>query len=162
MARHEHQREDILREATALVERAELSVAGFAEPVVVGFRRNGAGSVFFGADPVYQFDSRRRLRRAYERGRLFKAERALLVEMTRRRTESEVQLVRRVLNEAELRQFLGRMKDRLAMLRDVGQEGAVSVVAQIPPDGEVATHIAVWLELLLGGPIQIAHVPHAR
>ena len=52
MALHEQDREDLLSEATALVQRVELRVEGFAEPVIVGFRRGGEASVFFGADPV--------------------------------------------------------------------------------------------------------------
>ena len=42
MARRESDREDLLREATALVERAELTIEGFDEPIVVGFRRDGS------------------------------------------------------------------------------------------------------------------------
>ena len=42
MARREQDREDILAEATALVERVELQIAGETDPIVVGFRRNPA------------------------------------------------------------------------------------------------------------------------
>ena len=47
----------------ALVERIELSVPGFDEHVVVGFRTSGAGSVFFGQSECYQFNSAGELRR---------------------------------------------------------------------------------------------------
>ena len=67
MARDESDREDLLREATALVERIELAPADAAddEHIVAGFRRDGALSIYFGADPVYHFNSAGELRRAY-------------------------------------------------------------------------------------------------
>ncbi len=67
MARDESSREDLLREATALVERIELVphatdplIAAsdlFDKHIVAGFRRDGALSVFFGEDPVYHFNA---------------------------------------------------------------------------------------------------------
>ena len=54
MARLEEDREDILQEATALVERVELEIENLEDPVVVGFRRDSGPAFFFGADPVYQ------------------------------------------------------------------------------------------------------------
>ena len=47
MAQRETNREDLLREATALVERAEIRIPGESEPIVVGFRRDGSASFFF-------------------------------------------------------------------------------------------------------------------
>src|SRR5688572_26999220 len=68
MSRRESDREDLLREATALVERVELLVPGEGEPVVAGFRRDGSLSVFFGPEAVYQFNSAGELRRAFAGG----------------------------------------------------------------------------------------------
>src|SRR5262245_23531542 len=110
MARQESAREDILREATALVERVELQVPNAPEHVVVGFRRNGAASVFFGADPVYQFNEAGELRRAYVGGELYKAERGGLVALCRERGEREVALVRRELANDEMRAVLGALE----------------------------------------------------
>src|SRR5258705_63721 len=61
MARQESDREDLLREATALVQRVELVVAGYDEPVVCGFRRGGSVSLVFGGEPVYQFNTANQL-----------------------------------------------------------------------------------------------------
>jgi hypothetical protein len=94
MSRRESDLEDLLREATALVERAELKIADYDEPIVVGFRRDGSASVFFGPDPVYQFNSAGELRRAYVSGLLYKAERGSLCALRRERNETEVALVR--------------------------------------------------------------------
>src|SRR5262245_12366974 len=105
MARQESDREDLLREATALVERAELKVAGESEPMTVGFRRDGSLSVFFGGDAVYQFNTAGELRRAFAGGLLYKAERGRLVELRRERSADEVALVRRELPDEESARF---------------------------------------------------------
>ena len=61
MAHDDGHREDLSAEATALVRRAEF-VAPAADrpndesPLVAGFRRDGSLSVYFGEDPVYQFN----------------------------------------------------------------------------------------------------------
>ena len=90
MARDQSSREDLLREATALVERIELRIAGPMsvkhdrdDHVVVGFRANGSASFFFGEDPVYQFNSAGQLRRAYCGGLLIKAAHGRLVSLQR-------------------------------------------------------------------------------
>src|SRR4051794_11841558 len=98
MARHESDREDLLREATALVERVELTMAGSEEPIVIGFRRDGSCSMFFGADPVYQFNTQAELRRAFREGRLVKAEGGRLVALERRREAGQLVLLRHALD----------------------------------------------------------------
>src|SRR5512138_3714273 len=108
MSRHESDREDLLREATALVERVELSVAGMTENVVAGFRRDGAASFFFGADPVYQFNAAGELRRAFVGGLLYKTDRGKLVEMRRERTAEAVELRSRQLDAVETASFLAQ------------------------------------------------------
>ena len=99
MARKEQDREDLLSEATPLVERIELDVEGFPETIVVGFRRTGEGSVYFGPDPVYQFNGAGELRRGYRAGRLIKAEQGRLVFLDRLRGPTDVLLSLEVLAE---------------------------------------------------------------
>lgn len=106
MAREEHARENLIAEATALVERVELLVAGLPEPVVAGFRPNGSVSLFFADDPVYQFNSRGELRRAFVAGRLYKADNGRLVEMTRNRQAGRVELESRELSMAASMEFI--------------------------------------------------------
>src|SRR2546421_10418921 len=101
MVRRESDREDLLREATALVERAEIRTPGEHEPIVVGFRRDGSASFFFGAHPVYQFNSAGEFRRGYIGGLLYKAERGRLIALRRERSDAEVALVRTELNDDE-------------------------------------------------------------
>jgi hypothetical protein len=153
MSRHESDREDLLREATALVERAELTALGENDPVVVGFRRDGAASVFFGADPDYQFNTAGELRRAYVGGLLYKAERGKLVELRRERSEREVALIRRELPATETADLLSKMLQHLNDLRSALGTGHVQLVAQVPENGQVLTKIQGWLARL---PAEIA------
>lgn len=145
MARHESDREDILREATALVERAELMAPGEAEPVVVGFRSQGAASVFFGGDPVYQFNAAGELRRAYAAGLLYKAEQGRLVALQRERTASEVQLVRQELTAEESARFAAGALARLQRLAAAIAAGEVRVSRQWPAEGDVLRRVSLWL-----------------
>lgn len=143
MAREEEDREDLLREATALVERIELRLPDETETIVAGFRRNGAASLFFGADPVYQFNAMGELRRAYVGGKLYKAERGTLVQLTRVRTADETQLVHRDLAAAETQVLLTSMSTRL---RKLGEAlSAAIVIGQVPPDGDVLTRVRTEL-----------------
>jgi hypothetical protein len=128
MPSRESDREDLLREATALVERAELKIVGHAEPIVIGFRKDGSASFFFGADPVYQFNSAGELRRAYIGGLLYKAERGHLVALRRERTATEVSLVRSELTAYETTAFLMTLGGRLTHLHK----------AALPPIVEIA------------------------
>lgn len=161
MARQEHQREDLLREAVALVERAELRLPGITEPVVVGFRRDGSASVFFGEEPVYQFNSRGELRRAYNDGLLYKAERGRLASLRRQRVLGEVQLLRHDLKDDETCQFLAELTARVGNLRDKVRGRAFELLGQAPIGSDVVGRIAKWLEALELPP-QLASAPRVR
>ena len=63
MARHETDREDLMREATALERRCELQVPGMSQTVIAGLRADSRLSIYFGAHSVYHFDDALRLRR---------------------------------------------------------------------------------------------------
>src|SRR5262245_54901015 len=122
MARDESDREDLLREATALVERIELLIDSHdsvTNPIVAGFRANGAFSVFFGKDPVFQFNSAGELRRAYCGGLLFKASRGWLCSLKRVRHANEVVLQRHDLTDHEQAEFVTQLNVRMTQLRAV-------------------------------------------
>lgn len=145
MAREERDREDLLREATALIQRVELEVPGYDEPVVVGFRRGGAGSIYFGAEPVYQFTTEHQLRRAYAGGLLYKAERGRLIALERRRAPGQVELVRHKLNAAATEQFLDAMARHLKAIRTAIEQSRVRIIGQEPPDWHPLDAVAAWL-----------------
>ncbi len=147
-AKHERievDREDLLAEATALVDRVDLAVASFAEPVVIGFRAQGAASIYFGPDPAYHFNSKGELRRAYCDGLLYKAERGRLVSLDRRRSDTAVELVRRELSEDEQAAFLLRMAESLRQLRDRVEAGEFQVRGQVSGGADVLDRVRGWL-----------------
>ncbi len=159
MAQQESPREDLLAEATALVERAELRIAAAAEPVVVGFRANGAASLFFGQNEAYHFDPASQLRRAYLDGRLYKADRGRIASLERRRTDAEVQLVRHDLDADESARFLARLQERIAQLRGALAAGRADWLRQVPENADVRGRVTNWLASL-PEPIEIARSPH--
>jgi hypothetical protein len=160
MARRETNREDLLHEATALVERIELAAteSPTADRVVVGFRAKAAMSIFFGGGAVYQFNTRGELRRAYCDGLLFKAVRGRLVLLQRTRQPSEVRLLRHELSEEEQARFLSQMRCRLNEFVGRLKAGRLSVVGQVPPDADVLGRVRTWFAD--HDPCVVARMPH--
>jgi hypothetical protein len=166
MAREESEREDLLREATALVERIELQITSStggedaeSVPIVIGFRSNGAISIFFGGDPVYQFNAAGALRRAYCDGALFKATHGKLISLERVRRPDEVQLLSRELTNGEEAAFMFRMQDRLRALAISLERGSFRINGQVPTGADVLHRVKQWLAAHDGMPI--AKTPRA-
>jgi hypothetical protein len=155
MTHEESPREDLLREATALVERIELvprveagqsSLTVFpGRTIVAGFRRNGALSVFFSEEEVYHFNAPGELRRAYLNGHLYKAVKGQLVVLTRLRTPEQVELRSQPLTVAEQAAFTARMsKSHAALASDLAADNFV-VQRQVPPNVDVVARLRAWL-----------------
>jgi hypothetical protein len=159
MPREEHDREDLLREATALIERAELRVADCDAPVVVGFRDNGSFSVFFGGDPVYQFNSAGQLRRAYVAGLLYKAQHGHLMRLRRERTATETALWQQSLGPEDEKTFLADAKERLDALSSALEEQRFTLIGKVPADADAVDRTRRWLSDL-PPEIQVAERPH--
>jgi hypothetical protein len=145
MSRHESDREDLLREATALVERAEVSVAGYDDPIVAGFRKDGSASFYFGADLVCQFNAAGELRRAYVASLLYKAERGRLVALRRQRSGTEIALIRSELSDEESAALVEGLRHHLSRLRLALAGGSCTLRGQIPPEGDILGRIQAWL-----------------
>ncbi len=158
MARQESDREDLMREATALVRRAELWYPGRAEdaPVTAGFRRDGRLSLFFGADPVYQFDEQHRLRRAYVAGFLYRTQGQTLARLERQRTSEETLLLRHDLSDEELTDFRTTAAGILQELQTALETKQVQVRAQIPEDDDLLPDLETALEAILEQDIPLA------
>ncbi|HTU27444.1 MAG TPA: hypothetical protein VMF30_18685 [Pirellulales bacterium] len=161
MAREEEPRENLIAEATALVERVELLASGQQEPIVAGFRREGSLSLFFGDDPVYQFNAARQLRRAYVGGRLYKAAGGRLLEITRERDAARLHLASRELTPAESARFVAGLQSLLDGLATKLRGGQVQVVATVPSDADVVGRLELWLAEQ-GAHVEIALTPNAR
>jgi len=141
MARHESDREDLIREAIALIRRTELVVGGFSEAITIGFRSNGAMSVFVGQDPVYQFDATGRLRRAYVGGSLYRSQHSTLAKLDRVRTPEQTILQRRDLNAAELQSFRTAMCECLSKLQTALTDGRFQRLRSIPENADLIPEI---------------------
>jgi hypothetical protein len=144
MAKRESPREDLMRDAVALVDRIEFTSSGTA-PVVVGFRRDGSVSFYFGEEPVYQFQANGVLRRAHLNG-IIKAENRRLVRLEKRPTHGEVHLVRRPFDATEQRAFL---EHALWRLRELGRQmdaGQLHVSRQMSHSGsDVLPRVKCWI-----------------
>lgn len=160
MARQEQQREDLLAEAKALVERVSLRIAGEDDEIVVGFRRDASLSVYFGSEQVYQFTSEGQLRRAFVDDLLYKAEQGRLVALRRQRTDRAVELVRHDLDDAETRRFLEAMRAHLGKLQRALAEGRATIVGQVPAGIDVVGRVRSWLDKDSPG-VTIARGPRA-
>jgi hypothetical protein len=150
--------EDLLAEATALVERISLRVAGQDDDVVVGFRREHSASFYFGSDCVYQFTSDGKLRRALVGELLFKAEQRQLVSLHRETHEHAVELLRHVLDSAETQQFLARMREQLEWLHHALAKRNFSIAGQVPANADLVSRVDCWLDEFAGR-IEIAASP---
>ena len=122
-----------MRDAVALVRRIEMQIEAEPAPVVIGFRRDGSASIYFGGDPAYHFNTRHELRRGYDNGQLLKAERGHLIALTRCRTERETQLVRRDVTDRETTEYLSNLEVRLAALRESLDGDCPNILHKFPP-----------------------------
>jgi hypothetical protein len=158
MAQKESDREDLMREAVALVRRAELSYPARPsdEPVSAGFRRDRSLAIYFGADPVFQFDAQHRLRRAYASGHLYRTQGQTLARLMRDRSPEETVLQRHDLDADELEAFLNIARNQLMELHQAIQSNAARVLAQVPTDGDCLPEIAVFLAEVLRQEIRLA------
>ena len=161
MTQHEGQGEDLIRTATAFVQRIELAIDGFSELLVVGFRSDGAASFFIGEDPVYQFNAAGELRRAFRVGKLLKAESRKLVELTRKRADNRVDMVSCELSEAEQQQFLSQIWKTLRELQQALLGQRYRVTRQVPDEQDIVGQVIQWIDQLPDS-IPVANVANAR
>lgn len=157
MARHESDREDLIGEATALKRRAEVVVPQESAPVVFGFRSGGELSLYFGTDPVYHFDSQRRLRRAFVRGNLLRTQGQTLATLTRVRLPTATELRRHDLTPAELQTLRESIVARLRTLREALDSQTAQILRQVPADASgLLAELAEALAAILAANVPLA------
>lgn len=150
MARNESDREDLMREATALVRRCQWVRHDGTEVAICGFRREGGLSIYLGADPVYHFDSNGLLRRAFRSGKLLRTQGNTLAQLTRQRTREATQLVRMDLEEQERDDFLAEMSQQIERLRREITKGVVTISQRIPQnDTDIQNDLATAFHRIL-------------
>ena len=156
MAQHESDREDLMQEATGLARRVEWQVPFVSDPVVAGFKKNGAWSVYFGAEPVLQFDPAGCLRRAFFEGFLFRTQGDTLARLQRNRTPAETQLVRHDLDDSELAAFRVQACSWLRLLLQAIDLGQAVRLRQVPEGDEVILDLCVALRTALSQGLPLA------
>ena len=146
MARELHEREDLLRDAVALVPRVMLRVRlrGRSVDVFAGYRGESL-SLYFDDDPVYHFNDVGELRRAFVNGRLIKAESGQLVSLVRRRAESETVLERQAGGEESDSRLVVELSAILHELAAEISTNRLEIVGQIPDDGDGVNRLSTWL-----------------
>jgi hypothetical protein len=154
--RLEVDREDLMREATALRRRAEFRLPDVSETVIAGYRGDGALSIYFGPDPCYHFDAAGRLRRACVEGRLFRTQGNTLARLQRVRADGSVELRRHDLSPVELNAFLHDVSDRLRTVQEALQQRTAQCVREIPSGAGLAEPIAADLAQLTAKPLVLA------
>jgi hypothetical protein len=156
MDRTEGDREDLMREATALARRVELRVPGMDYPIVAGFRDDDRLSLYFGNARYYQFDPHGRLRRALVDEHLFRTSGSTLAELTRQRTSTATQLFRRDLNADQLKVFLGELRDNLSVLERTLESNEAVVIRQVPEAEPIVPTLRQVLANILSQPLALA------
>lgn len=155
MARQETDKEDLIRDATALVERAEIICEEWSTIITIGFFRDGRCAVYIDQDPFYQFDSSGLLRRAFESGFLYRSQGSTLAQINRRRSTSKnsetetVVLCRNDLSVSELHQFRERMTLHLNRLHNSIELGKYSVCRAVTSDGKIPARTLPMLNAVL-------------
>ena len=134
MARHEHDKEDLIADATVLVDRAEYQLPRNTLDgclVTAGFRASDQLSVYFDQDPFYQYDADGRLRRGLEDSYLYRSQTQTLARMHRERDRNHTMLIRHDLTADELAAFRQRMRTRLARFAEALTAASVTRGRQV-------------------------------
>ena len=133
--------EDLLADATALVHRAEIKIPPGSDPIVFGFRENGALSIFFDTEVVYHFNSRHHLRRVFLHGERYKAERGQLVCVRRIPGLRNVQLQSIPIEPPQLEHIFSVLDERLHRWHTMLNQGDYRIVNQISPGDDVVQRL---------------------
>lgn len=143
MARNAEHREDLILEATALVDRIELQIPETSEEasqiIFAGFRNNGFLSIYFGQDLHYQFDLDGRLRRAFVDPDLYRASYGKLSRLERRSSDAQTVLVRTDLNVQQSLEFINDCQQRLHALRRLLTSDNASVLRFVAAKKQTTT-----------------------
>lgn len=161
MAQHESEREDLIREATALLPRAEFLLPSLQEPVTVGFRES-APSFFFGQNQVYHFDGAGRLRRAFVAGFLYRSQHSGLARLERIRTETQTVLLRSDLDSEQLLTFRSTMLETLRIIQSGLTDGSLKASRSIPPETDWITQLSTILPIIFSADPWLSDTISAR
>lgn len=150
MALDERDREDLLRDGRNMPLRGERTIDGVQ--VVVGFRSRGQLSLFCGADPVFQFNRDRDLRRVFFQGRRFAAEQGRLVELIRSSRGGKVQFEVEQVQPSMQKLILASLEDWLQKVRDAVDDDATGWRIIGEDANTLQEELVRWLQLVSSAP----------
>ncbi len=145
MAKQEVPKEDLIAQATALVNRIEFRTDSDQPLIVVGFRSDDSISFYFGEQPVYQFNTRDELRRVHVEAGMLKAEHRRLVRLEKRRTQGEVQLIRHELSDEDQAALISDVQRRLEEIADSITTAKSEVTRQVPEGAPILERVHDWI-----------------
>ncbi|MEM9353926.1 MAG: hypothetical protein AAGA92_13010 [Planctomycetota bacterium] len=149
MAQRPEKREDLLRDARAMPRRVMLHCVlepgGDELEVFAGFRSNGALSLYFGEDPVYQFNAAGELRRAFVDDAIVKADGGRLARWGRENRAGQVEMHRHDLTDDEQRALLERMLNLIGRLRQAILNRDYKRAGSVPEGELVEEQVAAWI-----------------
>ncbi len=134
MALEEHDREDLVRDGTAMAWRGECEIDGTL--VTVGFRAQGQLSLYWGAEFVLQFNQVGQLRRAYWNNQKLAAENGRLAVVHSPQRGAQVKLVRELLTEVAHAEFIQHAGQVLRVLRQSVDEQNTGLWQRAVPDSQ--------------------------
>ncbi len=158
MAINRQPREDLMKEATAYDRRLKLRDANAGE-IFVGMRAQRGWSIYFGEDPVFQFNAESQLRRVHLNNQNYAAENGKLLLLQRSGSGGQVELTRTFSNAAQLairRDCLNRLT---AVLSEF-ERSSLQVLDQFPADSDLMRQIEERLRVVVRN-YSVAEVPHA-
>lgn len=146
MARHAQDREDLLRDAKALVPRVMLRLMILGKPceVFAGFRAD-AVSLYFGSDPVYHFNSAGELRRAFVDDCIVKAEAGRLQVWQAERNAVEIAMQSRFMTAEQVEKLREDLLVRRDELQGAIERKEFELVGQVPTDSNAVDQLLAWL-----------------
>jgi hypothetical protein len=146
MARHSQDREDLLRDAKALVPRIMLrtTILDKTCDVFAGFRSDSL-SMYFDSDPAYHFNSRGELRRAFVNDQIIKAVKGKLFIWEPVRKPDEVTMRSQLMTVEEMVDFSENWKRRFNALNKALDERTFDLVGQFPEDVDAMRKLQSWL-----------------
>ena len=154
MARIEEDKEDLIADGVAMINRAEYSwqkkpATAAWDTVTVGYRADGSCSLYFNQDPFYQVDGAGRLRRAFVDGFLFRSDGATLNRLHRQRTAEQTTLLREDLTERELTEFQMVMKQHVRDFLDAVKAESMQIQRCVFQNPETPHQLPNTLTLIL-------------
>ena len=160
MAREPSDREDLLRDAVGIPHRVEFRIDQDEPSIVIGFRPNGAVSIYWGQDEHFQFNAAGQLRRAYWQEQLVKAERGRLVTMRREYQAERTVLLSRQMDQHETTHLFERLRVVIQQLTQAIANCQVEIVGVVSQDDrDVLSDADQWLKKMAGA-MTIANRPN--